>query len=70
MAIMIVDDKEVLLGTGRSSPQDYQAVLIKNKEIAKYFQDYFEYLLGKSQEINLVNDMIDWDSLDKQNETS
>jgi uncharacterized protein DUF4062 len=60
MAFMILDDNEILFGTGRKSPQEFQAASVINKELVRYFIDYFNQLQSESDSVSKTDGVIDW----------
>jgi len=54
IAVMLIDDEEVCLGGGYVTSFQKPTISIKNKQIVKFFSDYFDYLRDNS--INLKTD--------------
>jgi len=54
IGIMLIDDEEVCFGGGYVTSFEHPTISVKNFNIVKFFNDYFDYLLFNS--INLKND--------------
>ncbi|WP_020585975.1 hypothetical protein [Desulfobacter curvatus] len=54
IGIMIIDEEEVCLGGGYVTSFQNPTISVKNKQIVKFFSDYFDYL--KDNSINLKTD--------------
>ncbi len=64
IGIMIIDDDEVCLGGGYKTSFTHPTIAIKNKNIVKFFSDYFTYLLNHSNPIRSDNET-NWKILEK-----
>jgi hypothetical protein len=50
--IMLIDDTEVCFGGGYRSGLRFPVISVRNREVAQFFADYYEFLIGRSTSIN------------------
>lgn len=61
---MLIDDEEVCLGGGYITSFQHPTISIKNKNIVKFFSDYFEYLRDNSKNVR-SDDNINMELIDR-----
>ena len=64
IGVMLIDDEEVCLGGGYMTSFQHPTISIKNKNIVKFFSDYFEYLRDNSKNIR-SDDNINMELIDR-----